>query len=396
MASATARVAQVAQPERLVLVNPEFDLLLACCADAAALARTQRIHSLLSGQVDWNFLLQLALQHGVIPQLYRQLSQNVSYGETHLLQGLRKAYDANARQTLWLTRELVRVVAHLQNRGIKVLPYKGPVLAQILYGDVASRQFSDLDLLIRAEDVPRARPALAELGYKPGLRLNNREEYAYLKSGYEYTFDSPQARNLLELKWNILPCFYAVKFDIESLFARAVDVEVGGAFMQTLCPEDLMPVLCVHAAKHAWVQLSWLCDIAQLARCAAIDWRELMCRARQLGVERIVAVTFSLVQRLLGTPPPALVKADRDLERLAARVIPIVVGRKKIDPDSFRYFRLMMDTRERKRDRLRFAWRLASTPSVAEWSTISLPRQLFALYGFVRVARVAKRLLVAL
>ena len=50
MASATARVGQVAQPERLVLVNPEFDLLLACCADATALARTQRIQSLLQGK----------------------------------------------------------------------------------------------------------------------------------------------------------------------------------------------------------------------------------------------------------------------------------------------------------------------------------------------------------
>jgi hypothetical protein len=395
MASATAQVAPVARTKRLVLVNPEFDLLLACCADATAQARTERIQSLFSGEVDWNFLRQIAQQHGVIPQVYQQLSQTVSYRDIHLLQDLRQAYEANARQTLWLTRELIHVVAHLQNRGITVLPYKVPVLAQILYGNVASRQYSDLDLLLRAEDVPRARSVLADLGYEPKLRLSNREERAYLKSGYEYTFDSPHGRNLLEVKWNILPRFYSIEFEVESLFARAVEVQVGGASLQTLCPEDLMLVLCVHAAKHAWVQLSWLCDIARLANHAAIDWRELMYRARQLGVERIVAVTFSLVQRLLGTPPQlisTLIRNDRDVERRAASVIPIITGRTECNPESWSYFRLAMDTRERKRDRVRFLWRLASTPGVAEWSLINLPRPLFALYGLVRVFRLAKRI----
>jgi hypothetical protein len=239
--------------------------------------------------------------------------------------------------------------------------------------------------------VQRAKFALSELGYTPGLRLSNREERAYLKSGYEYTFDSSQGRNLVEIKWNILPRFYAVEFDTKILFARAVKVEIGGASMQTLCPEDLMIVLCVHAAKHAWVQLSWLYDIAKFAKLASIDCGEVMCRARRLGVEWIVAVMLSLANRLLGTPLPTLIKADQDVERMATRVVPIIIGRTKIDPDSLTYFRLMIDTRERTRDRLRFVWRLAFTPSIREWSTIKLPQSLFPLYRLVRAARLAKR-----
>jgi hypothetical protein len=306
---------------------------------------------------------------------------------------MRKAYEANAHQTLWMTRELVRVVAHLQNRGIEALPYKGPALAQTLYGDVASRQFSDLDLLVRAIDVARAKRALIDLGYEPELRLSSREERAHLKTGYDYKFRGPLNKNLLELKWNILPRFYSVDFDIESLLTRAVEIDVGGTPLRTLHPEDLMLVLCVHAAKHAWVQLSWLCDISQLAEHEEIDWSQLLCRAQQLGVERIVAVTFSLAKRVLGTPNPPLIKANADAEKLAASVIPIIVGRTPINPDSPRYFHLMMNVRERMRDRLRFLWRLASTPSVAEWNSLRLPHQLFALYGLVRVFRLGQRLL---
>ena len=171
-----------------------------------------------------------------------------------------------------LTIELFNIHKHLAARRLEVLPYKGPALAQSLYGNIALRQFSDLDLLVRAEDLPAIRSVLAELGYRPGLHLTQAAERAYLKSGYEYTFDGAQGRNLIEIKWQILPRFYSIGFDVEGLFERAVEVDVGGRRLRTLCDQDLMLVLCVHAAKHAWMQLSSLRDIAQLARSRALDW----------------------------------------------------------------------------------------------------------------------------
>ncbi len=88
-------------------------------------------------------------------------------------------------------------------------------LAEILYGNVALRQFSDLDLLIRSRDLPAVKSALAELGYHPALHLTPAAERAYLKSGYEYTFDGAHGRNLIEIKWQVLPRFYSIDFDVE-------------------------------------------------------------------------------------------------------------------------------------------------------------------------------------
>ena len=53
------------------------------------------------------------------------------------------------------------------------------MLAERLYGDVALRQFSDLDLLARARDLPAIRSALSELAYRPGLQLGRAAERAY-------------------------------------------------------------------------------------------------------------------------------------------------------------------------------------------------------------------------
>jgi hypothetical protein len=345
--------------------------------------------------VDGERLVQLAHHHGLVPRLYRRLSTEMDARQSTGLEALRQQDKANAHRTLWLTLELLSIHRHLQARGLEVLPYKGPVLAELLYGNVAMRQFSDLDLLIRSQDLPAIKAALAELGYQPGLRLEKAAERDYLKSGYEYTFDGARGRNLLEIKWQILPRFYSIGFDVNDFFQRAAVVTIEGQKLRTLCDQDLMLVLCVHAAKHAWKQISWLAEIAQLARSRALDWAALQAEAARLGVMRIVAVTFLLAHKLLGTtlPPQLDWVEDGEAEVLAQLIMHLVVAEEEFDPESVTYFRLMMELRERRRDRVLFWWRLLVTPGEGEWSAVRLPGPLFPLYRVVRVCRLAGRLI---
>jgi hypothetical protein len=290
----------------------------------------------------------------------------------------------------------MRIVSHLESAGIQALPYKGPVLAETLYGDVAHRQYSDLDILIHPADVPKAKAALSkDLGYKPGFELASRIEKSYVKTGYEYPFQNVYGSGLLELQWRILPRFYSIDFNVAEMFERADEISLGRA-MRTLRAEHLLLVLCVHAAKHVWVQLSWLCDIAQLLKSSQLDWSAIHDQARRLGIERIVNLNLLLAQKLLGSAlSPAIQKRlaeDPSTSVLADEILPIIQRSAPYDTESIPYFRLMMRLRERWQDRVRFAWRLAFTPSVSEWSTIQLPKPLQPLYCLVRLSRLAKRL----
>jgi hypothetical protein len=371
--------------------NPEFDFLLDCCANSSRIERAERIRDI--RPLDWRRLIDLAEHHGVIPQVYRSLSVLPDVALPH---SLRQSQERNARHTLWLTRELLRILKRLDSYGIFALPYKGAVLAEILYGNVTLRQFSDLDLLIHSSDLPRIKSAFAELGYQRGIELAPREERDYLKSGYEYTFDSVQGRNLVEVQWRILPRFYSVDFDVEGFFTRAVPFTLGGMTLRTLCAEDLILVLCVHAAKHAWQQLSLLCDIGELARSTQVDWNAVHQQAKHLGIQRMVAVSFFLAHKLLQKPLPHIVQAqlkkDVSIENLASEIIPMLVRGDDYDTESISYFRLMISVRERWRDRVKFLWRLFTTPSVGEWSAIRLPGPLFPLYRVVRVFRLLSRM----
>lgn len=383
-------------PERTFTETPEFDLLVACCANLSDKRHADRLRRSLSRPLDWERFLTLVDHHRVVPRVYGQLSAMADLVPARHFDALRKRYQDNARKALWFTGELVRILGHFESLGIRALPYKGPVLAETLYGDVTQRQFSDLDILVHAADVSRVRNALLELGYKPGIEIAPQQERAYVETGYEYPFHSTYGPNLLELQWQIVPRFYSVDFDVASLFERADEISLGGRPMRTLRAPDLLLVLCAHAAKHVWVQLSWVCDIAQLVKSRQLDWNAIQGEAKRLGIERIVNLNLFLAHKLLGAAlPPAIqerVQEDPQTTVLAAEILRIIEHSAHYDTESLPYFRLMMRLRERRWDRAHFLWRLAVTPSLSEWSAVKLPKLLQPVYCLVRLLRLAKRL----
>jgi len=381
---------------RLPGTTPEFELLLDCCAKRLASSLSKCTWSFDPQQHDWKFFITLAEHHGVTPLVYHSLTPHFDRLPLPDSALLREKYEENARKTLWLTGELIRAQRHLEVCGIKAMPYKGAVLAQTLYGAVTERQFGDIDILVRPEDVGAAKDALATAGYRPTIRLNPRQERAFIQAGYECPFDGPAGAHLVELHWRILPRFYSVDFDMAGLFEKAEWSTMHGCSIPTLCPDDLLLVLCVHAAKHVWAQLSWLCDIAELARSQPIDWDAVWQRASSLGIRRIVILNLLLAHDLFGSVLPIPIQqwleTDRTCQILKVEILRIITLGLPYDTESLAYFRLMIRLRERISDKARFLWRLIWSPGIGEWSAVQVPEWFFPLYHFVRLGRLAKRI----
>jgi len=376
-------------------LEPEWSLLRAACSEIAE-EKTARLRSLSRKPIRWKLLFDLADRNGTLPLLYQALSSAadiVPAGELSLLQ---QRYQSNLHKALFLSRELIRIHDRLSELGLAAMPYKGLALAEMIYGDIALRQSGDIDLLIRPEDFPLVREAMRELGYTPHLNLSPAEERAYLKSGYECAFDGAAGPNLLEVQWAIQPRFYAVDFDMNGLFQRAVNVTVAGHPVKTPSPEDLLLVLSAHAAKHVWGRLIWLCDIARLMAQPALNWNEIGPRARSLGLVRILRVTMLLANHLLSANIPAAAQAglpdDLAAQSLADEIQTHLGDEPTYNVESPAYFHLMMRLRERPADRLRFLMRLAVTSGPSDWQAVRLPEPLFPLYRMVRLSRLAAKL----
>jgi hypothetical protein len=238
---------------------------------------------------------------------------------------------------------------------------------------------------------------LANLGYSAKLQLSAKEERTQLASGYECGFGKSSGAKLVELKWRVLPHFYSVEFDLNDFFARSQRVDLGDFSARTLGSEDLFLVLCVHAAKHCWAQLSFFCDIAHLMRSQNLDWNFVEEQGDRLGICNILAITLLMSSDLLGTSVPAFASkraaADRNITLLVNEAMRILRSSLEPSVEALAYFRFMMRLRERYSDRARFMWRLATTPTVSELLALPLPEALSPLYRPVRLFRIAKRLL---
>src|SRR5271167_4699487 len=136
-----------------------FELELLCALTGTELTpkRIECIANPHNSGPDWDEVLRLAEHQGVLPIVARNLIEHGWLAQAGELppaieRSLQSAYDANLRRSLWFTAELVRIMQHFERRQLRAIPYKGPVLAQSLYGDPGLRTFSDLDFLISPAD----------------------------------------------------------------------------------------------------------------------------------------------------------------------------------------------------------------------------------------------------
>jgi hypothetical protein len=166
--------------------------------------------------------------------------------------------------------------------------------------------------------------------------------------------------------------------------------------VSSLSPEDLLLVLCLHAAKHLWMRLIWVCDIAETLRSQTMDYSVVFSRARELGIARILGVSFWLAKNVLGAvlPQPAqkLVASDAQIEILGEQFVERLASDATYDFESTEYYRLVLGLREQRRDQCRYLWRLLWTPGPGEVAAVQLPKLLSPLYRAVRVLRLMKKL----
>jgi hypothetical protein len=200
------------------------------------------------------------------------------------------------------------------------------------------------------------------------------------------------AGRMVELHWRSDRDFPVERDDSGWWESRPRIPFMGGA-VRAFDPTEMFLVLCVHGSKHRWAALAWLVDIAELLRANAIgDAAAIASRARAMGAERRLYLGLRLARDLLGAPVPAPLQAGcerGDIGLLAANVAAEILEPR--DAGAFTRLRRHLALYDRTSHRLRCAWRVIATPTLAEWSRWPLGRPLFFLYPAIRLARLAGR-----
>jgi len=111
--------------------------------------RANHALELLDQPFDWSRLVELADVHRLFPLLYWHVTRTLARDfPQEIGQQLHRRFLGDVAHSLLLIRDLVEIVDLLERRGIQVIPFKGPALAESLYGNAALRQCVDLDILL--------------------------------------------------------------------------------------------------------------------------------------------------------------------------------------------------------------------------------------------------------
>ncbi len=376
-------------------LRPEDQLLICIARRDLDEATVQSISGLLNRDVfDWEYVSATASSHGVVALLAHHLqSINSEVVPRSVLLELQTENQQNSERCLWMTGELAKLAAAMDEAGIPFIPFKGPTLAITAYRDMGLRQFTDLDLLVHTGDVARAKEVLAKLGFKPVRNLSSAREAAFVRFDNACAFDNDRDV-LIDLHWRFSPVHSSLPLETDEFWQRLERVNIGNQTLSTLSADDLLLVLCCHGFTHEWERLIWICDVATLIEQRKdLDWDYLFRTAKRLGVLRIVLVGLALAAEL-GASLPQLFR-DR-LERndgvsgYAEELLTQLFTPRKNHLTTFEWLRRQLRMRERSRDKFISLLRIMLTPRDYDLMFASVPASLSLLYYLIRPIRMAR------
>ena len=369
----------------------EAAVVLAAARTTLSEDHREVLRAALHGSADWGAIIEASLSHGTAPMLCRHLqaaAPDLLPEQLHDAAG--QFLDGHRQMADLAVHELIDVLDALEEAGIGAIPFKGASLAMEAYGDLKLRSYRDIDFLIREENIQPTMRALAGLGFQSQASdLTAWQMQAYHRyNGQDILF--AEGRMPVEPHWAFAPCTFSVCLDMDGVWERAVPGSIAGRAMRILSPEDTLVVAALHGAKERWARLLWITDIAEyLGRHPGLDWEGLLCRARRVGLLRILLLGLALAERLIGAPIAEqvrrLIQDDQTCQTLVRQVEEKLFDGRPAAGSVFTISAFHWQARERLCDRLRYLFSTATTARLQHFRMITLGAPFACAYPAVKL-----------
>lgn len=363
------------------------NLLLAAVPDSGD---PDEIRALAGAITDWNPLIDLALQHRVLPTLFLRMAEMQPYVPASALSRMQREYDRSVLHNLANAAELIAVLRQFNAEGIPAIPFKGIVLAASVYGDLQRRPGGDLDFLVREKDLVRSSEILRARGYELAPSVPANETPAETEC-HEYKFLRHADGMVLELRWRLdLNPRFGRDLGFEWAWRYHSTADLAGASVPILNPQISLLVLCMHGCKHNWSRLAWVCDIAKLiAASPHLDWHLVLTQSKRLGLTRSVGLGILLAEKMFQAKVPHWVlgqfEADNTIRKLAHHFSENVLQNPGLTPEGrVPYGTQLLDFEDRLR--MFLSWNFLQ-PGEKDRQMFGLPGWLHPLYYLLRPLR---------
>lgn len=265
---------------------------------------------------DWQRLLDIVVETGLFPAFYtRLLDLNLKNIPSQFLLKLKNQYYFNLKRTIMLEKELFRVLEYLNKKNIPAIPLKGPILARLLYSDVALRRSSiagEMDVLVHKHNLIAAENIIKEAGYF--TNEDAIEKFHRFRTQILFCRNDPWMGPFqVDLHWGMRDRF--MRAHLEDFWLNAKELKVDNYHVLLPSKEDLLLYLgLISVYDGAFIKIRHIYDIHSLISKfnKEMNWCTLSDTARQYNLDAILFFILKLSKDLFHTEIPAdLSKAIR-------------------------------------------------------------------------------------
>ncbi len=297
-------------------VSDEIRLLLNCIQLHPNKTVIKNIDSISRRSIDWKLFTDAALWHGLAPLAYNGLKncQDRNGVPAEYFEKLKSIYLENLVRNTIIFAEFEKIAGVLGKSNIPIVALKGAGFAKMIYKDIGLRPMSDIDILIKLENLGKTIQAIETIGYflSKGESLENK-----IKTDYHIQILNPETNVLLEIHWNIsckknpsLVCSKAENL-MDSWWSRVSQASaVEPVNVYHLHPVDLICLLSAHFFKHRFINrnagfstngsLLQLFDILNIIRFYSGDifWDELKAESLRIGLYSVISVIIHVMKNV--------------------------------------------------------------------------------------------------
>lgn len=373
-------------------LRKEDELLLYCARTKVDTVVKERIISLINEDFDWKHLIDMASRHRLRPLLFYNLNSICpEYVPDGVLLNLKDYYFKNSKKNLLFYGEMLKILKLFNFEEIYGIPYKGPLLAIKIYGNLTLRQFGDIDILIDKNDVLKSKKVLLDNGYIPLFNFDNSTDIL-LKYYRDYVFINKSNNIVVELHWKFSPLDFSFSRGFSELFEMTEELTLNGNKILNLENESLILILSIHNAHHYWNRLNWICDLSELIESTnKINWNKIIVKSKEIGANRILLINVFLINELFGLKLPdeilEEISSDKSVEIISRKIMSNIFSDRNYPGNFIEELIFKIRMRENYRNKIYDFINPFLIPTPLEVEKVPLPLILFPLYYMIRVMR---------
>ncbi len=272
-------------------ISNEHLLLIACCKRIFLGESSQSIHTIINQGIDWNFVLQLSIEHRISPILFKALNDLRVLPSMCQLE-LEKRTNVTAAENKLKHDALKGIMIEARKRGLKPVGIKGAALVYSTYTAFnVLRESRDLDLLLSSEDFAPFCEMLYDLGYIQGnfcaeenkiiaVDRKRLDDYEKQKPNHTWPFyratDLPHYAIAIEPHRSITYGHNIYQLPTQKIINDSTLLSVDNFFLNIPCLIHELLVLCLAAFSDyssfenmktkSDIRLRTYCDILLLAK----------------------------------------------------------------------------------------------------------------------------------